>query len=134
MNIKEKMFISWAYAENIVEEAAKKKKLRLYPEMNYDELVESIAYWMNGWMRFTMPRLEELIDLMSDAYLLVMNATHKEVDIDNYEAFAEALRADVYRKLMEYIENCGMGVREFYKIKKLKNSWQSQAAKPSGRS
>ena len=117
MKIKDEMFISWAYAEKIIEEAAKKKKLRLYPELSYDELVQEIASWMNCWMRFTMPRLDELIDLMSDAFLLVMKTTRKEVEENNYEAFAEALRADVYRRLMVYLENCDKGVREFFKMK-----------------
>lgn len=117
MKIKDEMFISWAYAEKIIEEAAKKKKLRLYPELSYDELVQEIASWMNCWMRFTMPRPGELIDLMSDAFLLVMRATKKELNDVNYEAFAEALRADVYRRLMVYLENCDKGVREFFHVK-----------------
>ena len=121
MKITDRLYVSWAYADMIVEEASKKQKLGLFPELEYEELVQMIASWMNCWMRFTMPRPGELIDLMSDAFLLVMRATKKELNDVNYEAFAEALRADVYRRLMVYLENCDKGVREFFLMKELKN-------------
>jgi len=117
MKITDRLYVSWAYADMIVEEASKKQKLGLFPELEYEELVQMIASWMNCWMRFTMPRPGELIDLMSDAFLLVMRATKKELNDVNYEAFAEALRADVYRRLMVYLENCDKGVREFFHVK-----------------
>ena len=111
------LFNSWVYAEIIVADAQKKKKLGLFPEYNYDTLVYSIAQWMNGWMRFTMPKPDELIDLISDAYLLIMTAKRRDVNIENYEAFAEALRADVYRQLMKYLENCDKGVKTLYRLR-----------------
>lgn len=111
------LFNSWVYAEIIVADAAKKKELGFYPELNYDTLVASIASWLNCWMRFTMPRPDELIDLLSDTFLLVMKAKRKKIELENYEAFAEALRADVYRKLMDYLEFCDKGIRTFYKVK-----------------
>ena len=111
------LFNAMVYAEIIVAEADKKKKLGLYPELNYDTLVVSIASWLNCWMRFTMPRPDELIDLLSDAFLLVMKAKRMKIEIENYEAFAEALRADVYRKLMDYLKNCDKGIRTYYKVK-----------------
>ena len=117
MKFRDDLFNSWVYSEIIVEQAAKKKKLGIYPEQNYETLVDAIASWMNCWMRFTMPRPDELIDLLSDAFLLVMKSARKKVEIGNYEAFAEALRADVYRRLMVYLENCDKGVREFFKMK-----------------
>ena len=44
-----------------------------------------------------------------------------EMEICNYEAFSEALRADVYRKLLDYIKFCDKGVRTYYKMDTKKN-------------
>ena len=111
------LFNSWVYADIIIADAQKKNKCGLYPELNYDTIVKSIAQWMNGWMRFTMPRPDELIDLISDAFLLIMKAKRRDVSEANYEAFVEALRVDVYRALMKYLENCDKGVKTYYKLK-----------------
>ena len=35
MKIRDDMFNSWVYSEIIVEQASRKKKLGLYPELNY---------------------------------------------------------------------------------------------------
>ena len=116
MKYRDDIFNSWVFSEIIVEQAAKKKKIGLYPELNYETLVDSIASWLNQWMRFTMPRPDELIDLLSDAFLLVMKAKRMKVEINNYEAFSEALRVDVYKKLIEYIKYCNIGVKTYYKM------------------
>lgn len=112
------LFNSWVYAQIIIAEAQKKKDLGLYPEQNYETIVKSIASWMNCWMRFTMPKPDELIDLISDAYLMVMKAKRMAISEENYEAFAEALRADVYKEMMRYLINCDKGVKTFYKLNK----------------
>ena len=116
MRFRDDIFNSWVFTEIIVEQAAKKKKIGLYPELNYETMVDSIASWLNQWMRFTMPRPDELIDLLSDAFLLVMKAKRMKVEINNYEAFSEALRVDVYKKLIEYIKYCNIGVKTYYKM------------------
>ena len=116
MKYRDDIFNSWVFSAIIVEQAAKKKKIGLYPELNYETLVDSIASWLNQWMRFTMPRPDELIDLLSDAFLLVMKAKRMKVEINNYEAFSEALRVDVYKKLIEYIKYCNIGVKTYYKM------------------
>ena len=121
MRFRDDIFNSWVFTEIIVEQAAKKKKIGLHPELNYETMVDSIASWLNQWMRFTMPRPDELIDLLSDAFLLVMKAKRMKVEICNYEAFSEALRADVYRKLLDYIKFCDKGVRTYYKMNTKKN-------------
>ena len=48
-------------------------------------------------------------------------AKRMKVEICNYEAFSEALRADVYRKLLDYIKFCDKGVRTYYKMDTKKN-------------
>ena len=116
MKYRDDIFNSWVFSEIIVEQAAKKKKIGLYPELNYETLVDSIASWLNQWMRFTMPRPDELIDLLSDAFLLVMKAKRMKVEINNYEAFSEALRVNIYKKLIEYIKYCNIGVKTYYKM------------------
>ena len=116
MKYRDDIFNSWVFSEIIVEQAAKKKKIGLYPELNYETMVDSIASWLNQWMRFTMPRPDELIDLLSDAFLLVMKAKRMKVEINNYEAFSEALRVDVYKKLIEYIKYCNIGEKTYYKM------------------
>lgn len=111
------LFNSFVYSDMIVKMADMKRKHGYEPELDYDSLVSAIAAWMNSWMRFTMPKVSEMVDLLSDAFLLVMKAKRMKCEEANYEAFIEAIRADVYKELMYRIRFCNKGVREYYNIK-----------------
>jgi hypothetical protein len=83
---------------------------------SYQDAVWQIANFMNGHLRFTASLQEEYPELL----VLAWHYAHKEFGCplkeSEYEAFVEALRVDVYKLLMSWVDNC-VGMAEYYKKK-----------------
>ena len=104
-------FNGQVYGEMIVSDAEDKKRRIFQPDLNYEKLVEKIARWLEGWLMFTMPRPGELMDLLSDAFLLVMKAKRKQLTMENYYEFMEGLRSDVIRYMEKQHEMYTIGFK-----------------------
>ena len=104
-------FNGQVYGEMIVADAENKKRSGFLPELNYEKLVEKIAAWLEGWLLFAMPRPGELMDLLSDAFLLVMKAKRKLLTMENYYEFMEGLRNDVIRYMAKKHEKYSIGFK-----------------------
>ena len=89
-------FNGQVYGEMIVSDAENKKRSGFLPELNYEKLVEKIAAWLEGWLLFAMPRPGELMDLLSDAFLLVMKSKRKLLTMENYYEFMEGENISAY--------------------------------------
>ena len=104
-------FNGQVYGEMIVSDAEDKKRRIFQPDLNYEKLVEKIARWLEGWLMFTMPRPGELMDLLSDAFLLVMKAKRKQLTMENYYEFMEGLRSVVIRYMEKQHEMYTIGFK-----------------------
>ena len=85
---------------------------------DYDEAVCIIARFLNGHLRFTTDLQEDLPEMI----ILAWHYANKEYGCpmkdQEYEAFVEALRVDVYHLLAEWIKR-DVGVKEWYGEKRL---------------
>lgn len=85
----------------------------------YDDAVWQIAHFLNSHLRFTATIQEEIPELL----VLAWHYAHKEhgcpLKESEYEAFVEALRVDVYKKLTEWVKR-DVGMAEWYGKKKQK--------------
>ena len=113
-------FNGQVYGEMIVSDAEDKKRRIFQPDLNYEKLVEKIARWLEGWLMFTMPRPGELMDLLSDAFLLVMKAKRKQLTMENYYEFMEGLRSDVIRYMEKQHEMYTVGFKTNITTRKIR--------------
>jgi len=113
-------FNGQVYGEMIVSDAEDKKRRIFQPDLNYEKLVEKIARWLEGWLMFTMPRPGELMDLLSDAFLLVMKAKRKQLTMENYYEFMEGLRSDVIRYMEKQHEMYTIGFKTNITTRKIR--------------
>lgn len=79
----------------------------------YDDAVWQIAHFLNSHLRFTATIQEEIPELL----VLAWHYAHKEYGCplkeSEYEAFVEALRVDVYKKMTEWVKH-DVGMAEWY--------------------
>ena len=115
-------FDGMVYAETILKEAQDRKKHDYVPELNYQKIVEKIGSWLDGWLKYTMPRPSELLDLYADAFLMVMKTQRKPLTLENYAIFSEALRFDVMRSMMGYFVKYDDGIRTNYSFRKKRSA------------
>ena len=106
------------YADTILAEAQVRKKMDYTPELNYQTIVKRIGTWIEGWLEFTMPRPSELVGLVADAFLMVMKAQRKQLTMENYVVFSEALKFDVMRSMMGYFAKYDDGIKTNYMFRK----------------
>ena len=106
-----------AYAEVICSMAEKKKKCDYKPEESYESIVRHIACWLEEWLSPSMPQPSNLIDLLSDAFVLVMRSKRKPLTLENCVEFIKMLRNDVFHYLgKDYAK--AKGIRTTYNFKK----------------
>ena len=111
------LFTPNVYGELIVELASEKKKSNLNPSGNYDEIIHDIASWISQLLSMRMPKLSDLVEMLADAFLLVMKAKRMKLDMNNYEFFVDILKADVYRELFKNVFNSNKGIKTKFEIK-----------------
>ena len=106
-----------AYAEVICGIAERKKKYDFMPEESYESIVRHIACWLEEWLSPSMPQPSNLIDLLSDAFVLVMRSKRKPLTLENCVEFIKMLRDDVFHYLgKDYAK--AKGIRTTYNFKK----------------
>ena len=110
------------YADMILSEAQERKKMDYTPELNYQTIVKKIGTWIEGWLAFTMPRPSELVGLVADAFLMVTKAQRKQLTMENYVVFSEALKFDVMRSMLGYFVKYDDGIRTNYTFRKKRNA------------
>ena len=111
-------FDDMVYAEIVVAEAEKKKKMDYSPKLNYKTIVETAASWLEDWLTLGMPRPSELFDLESDAFLMVMKSQRKLPTMDNFKEFVNAFRCDVLSHLTKKYQKMKIGISTNYRFKK----------------
>ena len=79
----------------------------------YSEAVARIAAYMNGHLRWQTDLQEQFPELMALAWHYANKEYGCPMGELDYETFAEALRVDVYHKLMERIKG-QVGMKEWY--------------------
>ena len=88
-----------AYAEVICSMAEKKKKCDYMPAESYESIVRHIACWLEEWLSPSMPKPSYLIDMLSDAFVLVMRSKRMPLTLENCVEFIKMLRNDVFHYL-----------------------------------
>ena len=107
-----------AYAEVICSMAEKKKKCDYMPEESYEAIVRHIGCWLEEWLSPSMPKPSNLIDMLSDAFLLVMRSNRMSLTLENCVEFIKMLRDDVFHYLGEDYVKVKKGIRTSYCFKK----------------
>lgn len=106
-----------AYAEVICSMAERKRKCDYMPEESYESIVRHIACWLEEWLTPSMPKPSYIIDMLSDAFLLVMRSKRKALDLENCMEFILLIRNDVFSYLgKDYVKS--KGIRTTYNVKK----------------
>ena len=104
-------------ADLVLENTLRLKKAGIMPERNYQNLVERIANWLDGWLSCVIPSPTELIAMLSEAFLLVMKGKRMTPTMENYLIFVDNIRADVIKVLAkDYLKkNKGISMNFPYK-------------------
>ena len=106
-----------AYAEVICSMAEKKKKCDYMPAESYESIVRHIACWLEEWLSPSMPKPSYLIDMLSDAFVLVMRSKRMSLTLENCVEFIKMLRNDVFHYLgKDYAK--AKGIKTTYNFKK----------------